>query len=256
MVFMFATLLLCLQSYPAPSQTDGWTAMGDNIYLLFLFVMSNGQVTGFNGTDAAWGGFFSIISYALICAYVCLILVVLLNLLVAMMGDTYSDVQTETEMQYIKSKAQILLSLEGEMSTSDWAALNPPYWIMDGGKPWLQSQLKNDAFLKKNEAETVAKARAAAAADIAAVSEQKTEDAFKTADSNGDGKVSEEELAKFEASIRQKVELEVLARLAIHGPVGGAEPAASSSSSLYVKPSELKGSGFAREGVFSADGAQ
>jgi len=247
--FGFATLLLVLQSFPIPGAISGWTAMGDNIYDLFLFIVNNGQLTGFNGVDQAWGGFFSLVSYVVILSYVLLMIIVLLNLLIAMMGDTYQDVQEDTEMQYVKSKAQILISLEGEMSVSDWAGITP-YWIMDGGKPWLQMQIKNEAFLKMNEKETVAKQALGEA--IATEPPETKEEAFAKADTNGDGKVTEEELARFEASIRQKVELEVLARLAMQGGVGG--PSAPHAASLFVKPSELKGGGFGREGVYNVEG--
>jgi len=166
--------------------------------------------------------------------------IMLLNLLIAMMGDTFGIVKDATEMEYIQYKAQIIMSLENEMTASDWKNIHP-YWISDGGKPWLQVQIKNETFLKSASA-TLAPVQ---------VPQQTAEEKFNGADADGDGSVSEAELAAFEKDLRAKLELEFLQRVA----VGGQQQTQlqSQSSSLFVNASEIRGGGFARDGVFSVE---
>jgi len=246
LLLAFATALLTLESINGPPpQTDGWTAMWNNIFNLFLFVVGSGQLTGFGTPSNGWGGFFSIVFVVLVCIYVILIVIMELNLLIAMMSNTYNDAKEAAEYEKVQYQAQIIMSLEEEMSPGDWKGVTP-YWIVDSGQPWLQLQIKNQEFLKQNASE------GAMVQAIEAQHEKEAEETkeakFQKADTDGDGKVSQAELAAFEQSIRQKVELEVLARLAM----GGGGPQLKSQPSLFVKPSELQGSGFGRTDVYNA----
>jgi len=250
----FATAMLALQSFPnptqlpGPNQITGWNQFFEfDVFNLFLFLIGNAQISGWDSiVDQGWGGFFIAVCGILIVVYSILVIVMLLNLLIAMMGNTYDDLRERTEIEYVQSRAQLIISLEDEMTNSDWKSMTP-YWITDAGQVWLQLQIKNTASLQAGEEQ----------AGVAAVEEKEerpeTEETktqrFAKVDLDNDGSVSQAELAEFEKQIRAKVELEVLTRLAM----GGAGPQLRVQPSVYVKPSELSGSGFAREGVYNVD---
>jgi len=251
LLMAFATALLALESINGPPpQVDGWTAIWFNIYNLFLFVVGNGSVTGWSTASNGWGGFFNIVFVVLVCVYVILIVIMELNLLIAMMSNTYNDAKQAANYEHVQYQAQIIMSLEEEMSPSDWKGV-VSYWIVDSGQPWFQLQIKNEEFLQQNvkEGQVVQALEGQKAADKAAESSETKEEKFSKVDTDGDGKVSKSELAAFEQQIRQKVEMEVLARLAM-GSGGPAMPKATPS--LFVQPSELSG-GFRRTDVYNVD---
>jgi len=237
----FGTSFLALLRVPYPNAVSGWTQLFDNLYGLFQ-VITSGVDFGFTDSVAQdWGGFFVGVSTVIQVFFSVVMLIMLLNLLIAMMGDTYGIVKEATEIEYVQYKAQIIMSLENEMSASDWKQIHP-YWIMDNGQPWLQMQIKNQQFLQNNVNQV--------AIAPPPVPVQSSEEKFKSADADGDGNVSQAELEAFEKDLRAKLELEFLQRVAQAGAGG---QALQPQQSLFVNASEMKGNGFAREGVFSVE---
>jgi len=60
--------------------------------------------------------------------------------------------------------------------------------------------------------------------------------------------VSQAELEAFEKSLRAQLELEFLQRVA-----GAQAPQAQAQQSLFVSAGDIRGGGFARDGVFSVE---
>jgi len=235
----WSTTFLALQSVPIPNAPTGWAQGFQNAYGMFQVITGGVDWTFAQNVAGDWGGFFYIVSSFLQVFYAIVMLVMLLNLLIAAMGDTYGMVKTATEMEYVQYKAQIIMSLENEMGPSDWKKITP-YWIMDKGLPWLQMQIKNQAFLTAGGGQPVS-VIAAAPPPPKQTSEQK----FKEADADGDGAVSQTELAAFEKDLRTKLELEFLQRVALAQVQA---PAPRSQASLFVNAGDIQGDGFSHGG--------
>jgi len=238
----FGTAFLALQSVPYPSPVSGWVQMFANLYGMFQVITGGADYTFAGFVSQSWGGFFNGVGTLLQVFYAIIMTIMLLNLLIAMMGDTYGIVKEATEMEYIQYKAQIIMSLENEMSPKDWKNINP-YWILDGGKPWLQMQIKNQQFLQNN-----ASANNIGVAPAPPVKVQSADEKFQGVDTDGDGNVSKEELAAFEKDLRARLELEFLQRIAL-----GQHQTREAQPSLFVNASDIRGGGFARDGVFSVE---
>jgi hypothetical protein len=90
--------------------------------------------------------------------------VVLLNLLIAMMGDTYSNIKDRAEGQWYLERARIILQIEASMSED--ARLSDPckyYGIDAAGRPFMETEVEDDeAFRAKHNDEDVARATEAA----------------------------------------------------------------------------------------------
>jgi len=236
----FGTSFLALQSVPYPAPVSGWNQMFQNLYGMFQVIAGGVDFTFAGSVSQSWNGFFNGVGTVLQVFYAVVMSIMLLNLLIAMMGDTFGIVKEATEMEYIQYKAQIIMSLENEMSPNDWKKINP-YWILDeSGRPWLQMQIKNQQFLQNNAAGPIVMA-------AAPVKTQTAEEKFKGADTDGDGNVSQAELEAFEKELRAKLELEFLQRIAL----GHSAPAPTSQPSLFVNPSDIRGGG--RDAVYSVE---
>jgi len=241
----FGTALLALESVPIAGADTGWAIFYANLATLFQMLLGNGDfgvIYPLLAND--WGGFFQIFGGLLVITYSVLITVMLLNLLIAMMGDTYGIVKESTEMEYVQYKAQIIMSLENEMSASDWKTINP-YWIMDSGKPWLQIQIKNAFFLEMNQNASLASAEP----PKPVVSDEKK---FADADLDQDGKIDADELKGYEAKIREQIREETIRQLQREGRL--LQPQQQSNDG-FVKVADLApGEGLKRAGVFDVGG--
>jgi len=71
--------------------------------------------------------------------YVVLLSVVLVNMLVAKMGDTYAKISEQAELRWRLEVARMVLSMERSMSEEERKEESNKYWvIMDGGRRYLQ----------------------------------------------------------------------------------------------------------------------
>ncbi len=110
----------------------------------------------------------------------------LLNLLIAMMGDTYTHVRAQAEDQWYLERTRIILQIEGKMSKSSRLSEGNCYWGGDEA-PFFQSEdtdaeklaaAHNDAKTQALTAEVVAAAAARmpqAASPRAAVPQEQPE---------------------------------------------------------------------------------
>jgi len=248
----FATTFLALQSVPQPTSLTGWDQMWINLVGLYQIMLGQGSLDDFVLTIAQdWRLFFDIGGKILIVIYAVLMAVMMLNLLIAMMMDTFAEVKETTQIQYMQFKAQIISSLENEMSDKEWQHVLP-YWIMDNGEPWLQIQIKNESFLQ--QAVNLAAVNAALAPAPAPVVPKKTStELFTEADVNNDGKISKSELASHEKRIRAQIEQELLQRWGHLMPRAGNRPQNATTTPGYVSVNDIQGEGFAHSGTVRVD---
>jgi len=249
-IFMgFSTTFLALQSVPRYTWMHGWDQIFANMVNLYYIMLGNGDLATFVVDIALdWSNFFLIGSQILVAIYAVIMAVMMLNLLIAMMMDTYGDIKETTQILYMQYKAQIITSLEGEMGQSDWEKI-APYWIMDNGEPWLQMQIKNEFFLKETPlVQTVVAEPLPPEEPIKSAAE-----VFAEADINHDGTMSKSELQQFELRLRVQVEKELQSRYAGLLQSRQAPAAASSATSGYVDVRDFKGEGFSHAGQYNVD---
>ncbi|CAF3706749.1 unnamed protein product [Rotaria sordida] len=100
------------------------------------------------------GGQYPKASITLFIFYVVVITILLLNLLIAMMGDTYADVKKSAKKLWHLERARIALYLESGIAKSERHLTNNKYWIDVQGKRYLQvEQVKNDLSDSMNDEE-------------------------------------------------------------------------------------------------------
>ncbi len=93
---------------------------------------------------------FQYVSVSLLIIYVVVVTILLLNLLIAMMGDTYGNViEGATELWHLE-RARIVFAIENEMSTKERNEDANKYWTTVDGERYLQVQEVNaDHFRDK-----------------------------------------------------------------------------------------------------------
>jgi len=106
--------------------------------------------------------------------------IMLLNILIAMIGDTFGDVKENAFQEWTLTYAQIIQSIESEMTPHKLQKLNP-YWTTIGGKRFIQLQETNRDFYKQGDKDTE---------NLAELLKTLERDL----DLNKDGKISSEEL--------------------------------------------------------------
>ena len=100
--------------------------------------LTNGGFESDVARDAARA---SVVLILLLAAFSVLGSVVLLNLLVAMMGDTYARVSENATAKWRLARARILLALERRVSVATRDRLAAGVWIVVAGARFLQVQL-------------------------------------------------------------------------------------------------------------------
>ncbi|CAF4156657.1 unnamed protein product [Rotaria sordida] len=100
------------------------------------------------------GGQYPKTSITLLIFYIVIITILLLNLLIAMMGDTYADVKKSATKLWHLERARTALDLESGIAKSERYLTNNKYWVDVQGKPYLQvEQVKNDLSDSMNDKE-------------------------------------------------------------------------------------------------------
>lgn len=201
LLFGFATTFISLNSSMTQVvSTDGVEAQAlespgpffwERLVVLLMVILGDIDFAAMSGElTEDWGLFFPVVSYCIGMLYVVMITIMLLNLLIAMMGDTYGEVKESTNKEFIYYKAQSILSLEAEMSAADWKKVKP-YWIVENNKAFLQNQFKNSQYLS---------------------GEEETEELMlENYDIDGDKKLSLEELAQWKADTEKEMMNKILA---------------------------------------------
>jgi len=153
----------------------------ERIQLLGLSTLGQVSFDGFN-QDARVS--YAPISSLLYLAYIIVVTICLLNLLIAMMGNTMNAVAARANEEWHLAYAQIIMSIEGEMTPSDRANPAIKYWTNIDKERFLQIQGPYLlSYYNDNKEGDQSK-------DPVALNE-------KTLDANGDGIVSRNEMKSF-----------------------------------------------------------
>ncbi|CAF3432259.1 unnamed protein product [Rotaria sp. Silwood1] len=92
------------------------------------------------------------ISVTLLISYIIVVTILLLNLLIAMMGDTYGNVIEGATQIWHLERARIVFAIENEMSTEERNLDSNKYWTNIDGERYLQVEEVDDkSFLHDTE---------------------------------------------------------------------------------------------------------
>lgn len=78
------------------------------------------------------------LSIFLLVSYIVVVSLCLLNLLIAMMGDTYSKVSEDAENQWHLERARVIMAIENEMTTEERKNPRNKYFVEIAGERYLQ----------------------------------------------------------------------------------------------------------------------
>ncbi|CAF2968451.1 unnamed protein product [Rotaria sp. Silwood2] len=98
----------------------------------FLGMLGDFDIDHYTGTT------FQYASVSLLVIYVIVVTILLLNLLIAMMGDTYGNVIEGATHIWHLERARIVFAIENEMSTDERMLDENKYWTNVDGKRYLQ----------------------------------------------------------------------------------------------------------------------
>jgi len=160
----------------------------DCVVALFLCMLGDVDFDGMAETtrsEYVW------LSSILLLSYVIVITILLLNLLIAMMGDTFNDVKDVSMEEWHMAYAQIIFSIESELGGDYFkpeSGLFQPYWTSIGDKRYLQVQEVSETWYT----------------DIVKQEQESAEEMLKKFDVNSDGVISFEEFQDGIARLRSE----------------------------------------------------
>jgi len=91
-------------------------------------VIGNVGVAGFNDSNDDLSLIVTIIP-RIFSVFFTIMCIILLNLLVAMMGDTYGEISQDADLEWQRERAGIIFSIEQNMSDEDRAQPEHKYWV-------------------------------------------------------------------------------------------------------------------------------
>jgi len=94
---------------------------------------------------------FQTATMSLLIVYVILVTILLLNLLIAMMGDTYGRIIDDADKKWRLERARAVCSIEAELSPEERDQSINKYWTVVDDQRYLQVQEVNDDHFKENE---------------------------------------------------------------------------------------------------------
>jgi len=133
---------------------DGPTLFGNRIERLFLVMLGNIDFEEFNSDlRAKWFG------SILLVLYIILVTILLLNLLIAMMANTYNQIDSRSNQEWLLAYAQIITEIEREMGRRALLGDNIKYWINHKGARYMLCQEEDPQyFLRETQEEKDRKA--------------------------------------------------------------------------------------------------
>jgi len=130
---VFSVFLLAFaQAFFVLFERDGFEGMADSVKTCFLAMLGDFEFDDYIQSP------FMLMSVVLLVLYVVVITILLLNLLVAMMGDTYSHVNENAEKQWHLERARIIFAIEHEMGSDERGKKSNKYWTVINGCRYLQ----------------------------------------------------------------------------------------------------------------------
>ena len=97
------------------------------------------------GTDSPYRH----LSSVLLISYIIVVSILLFNLLIAMMGNTYSTINEEAKKHWQLQKCRTIFSIQSEMSKSELKNLN--YFVEINKKRFLEVTVEDSNHFKKKE---------------------------------------------------------------------------------------------------------
>ena len=123
---------------------DGFSGFITSVQTCFLAMLGDFVFDDYTNSP------FMMISVGLLITYVVVVTILLLNLLIAMMGDTYGRINEDSEKQWHLERARIIFAIEHEMGADERGQSANKYWSVLGGKRFLQVMVENpDHFRTK-----------------------------------------------------------------------------------------------------------
>lgn len=110
------------QSFFVLFESVGWLGFVHAIQTCFVAMLGDFDLEQFADSP------YTAVSVGLLVVYVVTITILLLNLLIAMMGDTFEKINEAAEMQWHLERARIVFALENEMSREERQDPNNKYW--------------------------------------------------------------------------------------------------------------------------------
>jgi len=148
------------------------------------FLILFGQISFEEFADEMTEGF-AWLSTLLLFFHIIFCFIMLLNVLIGMMGDTFHDIKERADQEWHLAYAQIIFSIETEMPQEKLQ--NCEYWTIVNNKRYLQVQdVSAEYFSDVVEGETF------------------TEQALKAFDKNKDGQIDEHELRAAKQELEAK----------------------------------------------------
>jgi len=158
-VVRFLSVYICLligssAAFYVLSTTDalvdeGFDVFQDRLKLTFLVMLNIWDFDSFLDVILPEYRFLATI---LLLLHILTITLMLLNLLIAMMGDTFGQTKDDADKVWHMSYADIIVSLESEMTRKEWDDPKKRYWMDIDGRRWLQIEEVNDTqYLKKDK---------------------------------------------------------------------------------------------------------
>ncbi|CAF1277507.1 unnamed protein product [Adineta steineri] len=93
------------------------------------------------------------VSVTLLISYIIVVTILLLNLLIAMMGDTYGNVIEGATQIWHLERARIVFAIENEMTTEERNLPSNKYWTNVDGERYLQVEEIDEAYIRDDEDE-------------------------------------------------------------------------------------------------------
>jgi len=141
-------------AFEEDDDVEGPTVFGNRIEKLFLIMFGNIDIEDFTANlRTKWFG------TVLVIIYIILVTVLLLNLLIAMMANTYNQVEARSNLEWLLAYAQIITEIEREMGRSSLLGDKVKYWVSYKGARFMLCQEEDPQyFLRESQEEKDRKA--------------------------------------------------------------------------------------------------
>lgn len=123
----------------------GWGGFIDIVKTCFLASFGDFDFEGKQGLD----------SILLLVVFIVVVSTLMINLLIAMMGDTYGNVNQDKDMYLQLARAHIIFAIENEMTPEERKHPDNRWWVTIKGTDYLQVEIEDEDHFKQGQEEVV-----------------------------------------------------------------------------------------------------